>query len=570
MKQSLLTLLSFVVFLFGCNQQNSPSDSSKAADQIYYGGDIITMEGEQPNYVEAVAIKNGKIVFTGSKSEAEKLKTDSTQMLNLEGKTLVPGFIDGHAHFFAFGAQAISANLLAAPDGNCSNIDELVNELKTWHQKNGTDKTNGWIIGIGFDDAALKEKRFPTKDDLDKVSKDIPVMAMHISAHFCSVNSKGLEVLGITAASKNPEGGIIRRVNGGKEPNGVLEELAAMPSMIKLITPTNRELGDVYMDAGQKMAASFGYTTANEGRAMGNHESMADFASRGKFIIDVNSWIDYTYPKYMRSEWYGKEYKNHYRIAGLKLTLDGSPQGRTAWRTIPYLIPPDGQKAGYKGYPAIPNDDDVQKIVDTAFANNWQLKAHCNADASADQFFRAVNKAAAKYGNNDRRSILIHGQLIRMDQLDSLKKYDIVGSFFPMHTFYWGDWYKEIIGPEKAQQISPINSALKKGIRVTSHTDAPVALPNLMMIMWTTVNRISRSGTVMGPDERLTPYQALKSFTIWGAEQFFEEKNKGTLSTGKLADMVVLDKNPLKVDPMTLKDIKVLETIKEGKSVFKK
>ncbi|MEI6263925.1 MAG: amidohydrolase [Sphingobacteriia bacterium] len=570
MKQSLLTLLSFVVFLFGCNQNNKSTDSNNIADQIYYGGDIITMEGEQPNYVEAVAIKNGKIVFTGSKSEAEKLKTDSTKMLNLEGKTLVPGFIDGHAHFFAFGAQAISANLLAAPDGNCNNIDELVNELKTWHQKNGTDKTNGWIIGIGFDDAALKEKRFPTKDDLDKVSKDIPVMAMHISAHFCSVNSKGLEVLGITAASKNPEGGIIRRVNGGKEPNGVLEELAAMPSMIKLITPTNRELGDLYMDAGQKMAASFGYTTANEGRAMGNHESMADFASRGKFIIDVNSWIDYTYPKYMRSEWYSKEYKNHYRIAGLKLTLDGSPQGRTAWRTIPYLIPPDGQKAGYKGYPAIPNDADVQKIVDTAFANNWQLKAHCNADASADQFFRAVNKAAAKYGNNDRRNILIHGQLIRMDQLDSLKKYDIVGSFFPMHTFYWGDWYKEIIGPEKAQQISPINSALKKGIRVTSHTDAPVALPNLMMIMWTTVNRISRSGTVMGPDERLTPYQALKSFTIWGAEQFFEEKNKGTLSSGKLADMVVLDKNPLKVDPMTLKDIKVMETIKEGKSIYKK
>lgn len=289
MKQSFLTLLSFVVFLFGCNQNNKPTDSNNIADQIYYGGDIITMEGEQPNYVEAVAIKNGKIVFTGSKSEAEKLKTDSTKMLNLEGKTLVPGFIDGHAHFFAFGAQAISANLLAAPDGNCNNIDELVNELKSWHQKNGTDKTNGWIIGIGFDDAALKEKRFPTKDDLDKVSKDIPVMAMHISAHFCSVNSKGLEVLGITAASKNPEGGIIRRVNGGKEPNGVLEELAAMPSMIKLITPTNRELGDVYMDAGQKMAASFGYTTANEGRAMGNHESMADFASRGKFIIDVNS-----------------------------------------------------------------------------------------------------------------------------------------------------------------------------------------------------------------------------------------------------------------------------------------
>ena len=286
--------------------------------------------------------------------------------------------------------------------------------------------------------------------------------------------------------------------------------------------------------------------------------------------MDVNSWIDYSVPKYMRSEWYSKEYKNHYRIGGLKLTLDGSPQGRTAWRTMPYLIPPDGQKKGYKGYPAIPADEDVQNIVDSAFANNWQLKVHCNGDAAADQLFRAVNKAAAKYGNQDRRTVLIHGQLIRMDQLDSLKKYDMVGSFFPMHTFYWGDWYKEIIGPDKAQQISPIKSALKKGIRVTSHTDAPVALPNLMMIMWTTVNRVSRSGTVIGPDERLTPYEALKSITIWGAEQFFEENTKGTLTPGKLADMVVLDKNPLKVDPMTLKDIVVLETIKEGKTIYKK
>jgi predicted amidohydrolase YtcJ len=272
----------------------------------------------------------------------------------------------------------------------------------------------------------------------------------------------------------------------------------------------------------------------------------------------------------MRSEWNSKEYKNHYRIAGLKLTLDGSPQGRTAWRTTPYLIPPDGQQKGYKGYPAIPNDKDVQNIVDSSFANNWQLKAHCNGDAAADQLFRAINKASAKYGNKDRRTILIHGQLIRMDQLDSLKKYDMVGSFFPMHTFYWGDWYKEIIGPDQAQKISPIKSAMKKGIRVTSHTDAPVALPNLMMIMYTTVNRVSRSGTVMGPDERLTPYEALKSITVWGAEQFFEEKKKGSLVAGKLADMVVLDKNPLKVDPMTLKDIIVLETIKEGKSIYKK
>ncbi len=569
LKNYLLAGLLFLIFV-GCNEPSSKKAIIENADAIYYGGDIITLEGDSVIYPEAVLVREGKIQFVGTKDAAIKQASEAYSMVDLKGKTLVPGFIDGHQHFFALGAQAIYANLLASPDGNCNSIDDLVNELKSWHEKNGTTKSQGWIMGTGFDDAVLKENRFLTKDDLDKVSKDIPVMATHISGHFCSVNSKGLEVLGITANSKDPSGGVIRRVKGSKEPNGVLEELAAIPHMMKLIAPPQKEMSDMFMDAGQKLAASYGYTTCNEGRATGNHELLADYANRGKLYLDVNSWIDYSVPKYMRSEWNSKDYKNHYRIAGLKLTLDGSPQGRTAWRTTPYLIPPDGQQKGYKGYPAIPNDIDVQNIVDSAFANNWQLKAHCNGDAAADQLFRAINKASAKYGNNDRRSILIHGQLIRMDQLDSLKKYDMVGSFFPMHTFYWGDWYKQIIGPDQAQKISPIKSAMNKGIRVTSHTDAPVALPNLMMIMYTTVNRVSRSGTVMGPDERLTPYEALKSITIWGAEQFFEEKKKGSLVAGKLADMVVLDKNPLKVDPMTLKDIIVLETIKEGKSIYKK
>jgi predicted amidohydrolase YtcJ len=564
MKKRITTLFLVIAFISCKKEVTNP------ADAIYFGGDIVTMEGNDAQYAEAIAVKDGKIIFVGTKSEAEKFHSDTTEMKNLKGKTMVPGFIDGHCHFYAFGSQAISANLLAAPDGNCNTIDDVVNELKSWYQKNGTDKTQGWIIGIGFDDAVLKEKRFPTKDDLDRVSKDIPVMATHISGHFCTVNTKGLEILGITAASKQPDGGVIRRVKGSNEPNGVLEELAAIPHMMKMIAPPNKELSDMYLDAGQKMAASYGYTTCNEGRASKNHEQMADYATRGKMYLDVNSWIDYSYPQYMKTKWYSKEYKNHYRIAGLKLTLDGSPQGRTAWRTIPYLIPPDGQKQGYNGYPAIPKDEDVQKIVDNAFANNWQLKVHTNGDAAADQLFRAVNKASIKYGNKDRRTILIHGQLIRMDQLDSIKKYNIVGSFFPMHTYYWGDWYKEIIGAEKAQLISPINSALKKGIRVTSHTDAPVAMPNLMMIMWTTVNRVSRSGTIIGPDERLTPYQALKSITIWGAEQFFEEDKKGSLKVGKLADLVILDQNPLKIAPMKLKDIKVVETIKEGKLIYKK
>lgn len=558
-----------IIVLGSCNQSSKQSNPTNVADAIYFGGDIITMEGDSPVYAEAVALKDGKIVFVGNKNDAEKLQGDGTTMNDLKGKTLVPGFVDGHIHFAALGAQAVAGNLLPSPDGNCDNIDDLIKIMKEWYSKNGTDKTKGWIFGMGFDDAVLKEGRFPTREDLDKVSKDIPVCVMHITGHFCSVNSKGLELSKINAATKDPAGGIIRRMPNSKEPNGVLEEMAALKVLFPIVTP-EPALVNFYFDKSQEMAVQFGYTTVQEGKAMENHEALASYALTGKLKIDVVSYIDYSLPKYLHSNWNKREYNHHYRIGGVKVTLDGSPQGRTAWRTIPYLISPDGQNKEYKGYPAIADDKKVMAIFDTAFANNWQIIAHANGDAAIDQMIRSIKPAAVKYGNTDRRSVLIHGQYVRMDQLDSLKKLDVVASLFPMHTFYWGDWHKKIIGDELGNKISPIKSALKKGLHVTSHTDAPVALPNLMMIMWTTVNRVSRSGAVIGAEERLTPYEALQSITIWGAYQHFEDNNKGSLKVGKLGDLVILDQNPLKVDKMKIKDIVVLETIKEGKSVFLK
>ncbi len=565
-----ILLLSFAT---GCGPaQNEPSDGGAKVPEavLYHGGDILTMAGDAPAYVEALVEQGGNIVFVGGKAEAMARFGDALRQVDLQGTTLVPGFFDGHCHFFGFGAQAVMANLLAAPDGNCDSIAAVVDGLRAWHAENGTDLTQGWIIGLGYDDAVLKENRHPTRDDLDRVSTELPVMAVHISGHFCAVNSKGLEVIGYTSGTPDPPGGKIRRRPGTNEPNGVLEELAAIPAMIRNISPTEPGSVDHYLDKGQEMAASYGYTTAVEGRAMSNHEQMADYAKRGKFRLDVLSMIDYSMAEYLEGEWTGRTYKDHYRVGGIKLTLDGSPQGRTAWRTQPYLLPPDGQKPGYAGYPAIPEDSVVTAIVDQAFARDWPLHVHCNGDAAADQLFRALAPAVAHHGNTDRRTALIHGQLIRADQLDSLKKYDMYASFFPMHTFYWGDWYKQIIGPEAAQRISPTRSALEKGLRVNSHTDAPVALPDLMMIVHATVNRTSRSGDVIGPGERLTPYEAMKCITEWGAAMYFEEDRKGTLEEGKLADMVILDRDPLKVDPTTIREIRVLETIKEGRTIFRR
>ena len=198
------------------------------------------------------------------------------------------------------------------------------------------------------------------------------------------------------------------------------------------------------------------------------------------------------------------------------------------------------------------------------------MHLHANGDAAIDQMIDAVRPAHQKYGPGDRRLTLIHGQFLRKDQIPVLKDLQILPSLFPMHTFYWGDWYDQIVGSELAQQISPMRSVLSAGMLATSHTDAPVALPNLMQVMWATVNRTSRSGKVMGADERITSIEALKAITLWGAYEHFEEKSKGSLEPGKLADMVILSDNPLTIDPMKINMIVVLETIKEGKTVFKR
>jgi predicted amidohydrolase YtcJ len=561
--RSLLFTASASLALVGCAE----GPGGAGADLIIHGGPIVTMEGDKPATVEAIVVDEGKIVFVGSEAEALKQKVDGTVMRDLDGKTLMPGFIDGHAHGQQFGTQAVGANLLAPPDGDVNTVDDVVAKLKTFGESPDV-KLTGWIFGLGYDDALLG--RHPTREDLDKVSTTVPVMAVHISGHFAAVNTAGLKLIGYDASTANPEGGVIRREADGKTPNGVLEELAAMPHIFRFLTPVDQDGKDLFLRRGLDLAKSYGYTTLNEGRMFGTQSAdMEAAAERGLVDIDFIGWMDYT-GKAELDRAYSATYKNHYRLGGLKITLDGSPQGRTAWRTKPYLIPPDGQKPGYLGYPAIPDTKQVAAYVEEAYAKGWPVKLHGNGDAAMDQMIEAVRQATAKHGRKEGQAILIHGQLIRPDQIAQLKELGIFPSMFPMHTFYWGDWYKEIIGTEDQQRISPMRSILDAGMHATSHTDAPVALPNLMQVVWATVNRTSRSGAVIGANERVTPYEAMQMITIWGAEQFGEADSKGSIKEGKLADLVVLSDNPLTMDPTKINQVIVLETYKEGKSVWQR
>lgn len=550
----------------------TPVAMQDQADTIYTGGDILTMEGDQPRYVEALAVKNGRIVYVGTLTGVDTLRGDATRQVDLQGRTLLPGFIDAHGHAWMTGFQKLSANLLPPPDGEGKDIDALVELLKDWHSGN-TDAVArvGWIIGFGYDDSQLKEKRHPTADDLDRVSTELPVVIIHQSSHLASMNHRALELSGITAASVNPDGGSIRRAADGRTPNGVLEEMAFFAPMFKVLGGFDAAVNERIALAGAEYYTQFGYTTAQEGRASRSVvQTWQTLARAGKLPIDIAAYPDLQAEReFMLTVKPSRIYDKHFRIAGVKLSLDGSPQGKTAWLSKPYLHPPAGQPATYNGYPAFPDDRTLQALVDMAYQNNWQVLAHTNGDAAAEELLNAVEKASKEFGNDDRRTVMIHAQTVREDQLDRMKALAMIPSFFSMHTYYWGDWHRdETLGKERAYRISPTASARQRGMWFTEHHDAPVALPSSMMILHTTVNRVSRSGDVIGPEQRVSAYVALKSITDWAARQYFEEAHKGTLTVGKQADLVVLDGNPLKVPPERIKDLKVLQTIKDGDLVY--
>ena len=573
MKQGVIAFAMASLLLTACGEQPKTEKQTitAQADAIYYGGDILTMATETPSYAEAIATQGEKIIYVGDKHTALTYQQDHTQMVDLQGQTLMPGFIDSHSHVYGVGLQAMVANVLPPPDGQASSVEQLVNILMS----SKTDpkyqpfiaKTNA-ILGFGYDDAQLD--RYPTKADLDKVSTSQPVIIIHTSGHLSVANSVALEMAGINANTDNPKGGVIRRMPNSDEPNGVLEENAHFALLFNLMKNFDSQLQDMMLAQGQKLYAKYGYTTAQEGRATQEaYDSMVRAVNEKSFLIDVVAYADMVSSAgFMESPYNNQTYTNQFRIGGVKLNFDGSPQGKTAWLTHPYHIAPEGQDEQYAGYATF-DDKTAFNYVETAFKNNWQVLTHANWDAAIEQFIDAVEQATNKLGKADRRPVLIHGQTIRQDQVERLKDLGIFPSLFPMHTFYWGDWHAEsVLGHPRADFISPTQAVLAQGLMFTSHHDAPVALPDSFRVLDATVNRTTRTNQVLGPEQRVTPYIALKALTSWAAYQYFEHDSKGMLKPNMQADLIILSDNPLKIPAKEIKHIKVHQTISRGQVVY--
>jgi predicted amidohydrolase YtcJ len=477
--------------------------------------------------------------------------------------------VDGHSHFWSLVDVQTQALCASPPAGTCRSVADVIASLKKIQERRrlGPGK---FVIGFGYDPELLAEKRPPTRQELDAAFPDNPVLLVHVSGHGAMLNSKALATYGITAATPTPPGGVIGREAGSQEPNGLLFETAFLPIFAKVPGPNDDECLDL-LKSGQELYLREGITTAQEGATMKHQlDLLRIFADRGLLKLDVVSLpfiteIDAVFGgQPPRNE---PEYKNRLRIGGVKIVTDGSPQGRTACFTKPYLTDgPAGQKnwRGELSFPQATLNGWVQKVYD----GGATLFMHCNGDAAIDALLEAHRAASGDDPAKPRGTVGVHSQFIRRDQLEKYAAWKITPSFFTIHCFYFGDTHVANRGPEQAAFISPMKSARALGIRPANHTDFNVAPLDQMFTIHTAVNRTTRSGATLGPDERVGPLEALEAITIDGARMYGEEGRKGSIEPGKFADLVVLSGNPLAVPAAAIKEIRVEETIKEGRTVW--
>ena len=534
---------------------------------IYFNGDILTMESDKAQYVEAVVVKDQKIAYTGNLRDALNQAGTNPTMRDLKGQTLLPSFIDAWGHFTLNAQNTLSVNLGYFSKKPPHTTQELIGRLKA-----EAKPFNGWIIGTEYADAFLTDGPL-TIQELDKAFPNQPVFVNNISTLTGIVNTAGLKKLGFTKATKVTQGMLPVNPKTGE----LTGELIGDPNLIataKVFGKLSRDLRlQTYRDA-EKIYLSNGFTTAQSYETtVEDIQNMREAIDRKKVSIDLIALPTYqvvdqllaSNPKYPFGVY--SNTNGGFKVAGILVSTDGAPQLKLAYFSKPYAdttgFPKDwrGLDAGSQAL--------VDRYAKLAYEKNIQYYGYSNGDAGIDITLSALDKAIKETGiTEDRRTMIAHSFFVRNDQLDQYKKNKIIVEFMPNHIWMYGDVYKKILGDERANNMVPMTWAKEKGLTVGLHNDFPSAGPSALFTIWTAVNRQTYGGQTLGADQRTDPYTALRAFTVVPAFMYKEEANKGSITAGKFANLVVLDRNPLKVDPMQIKDIQVTETIKDGKQLY--
>lgn len=543
---------------------------STFAEKIFINGEIVTLDAKG-TIAEAVAVKNGIIVAVGSTEEVNKFKGEGTEVVDLEGRALSPGFFDSHSHFPMSGIQSLfRVELTSPPVGNIRCVADMLAKIR---ERVAVTPKGEWIIGVGYDDTLIEEKRHLTKDELDSISVDHPIILAHISVHLGVANTPALKIMNITKDTPEPEGSLIEKDPVTGELTGLLAELPFMNFYFKHLPPLTMEQGIAAIEKSVEQYASQGVTTVQVGLLsdIPSLEQLIAAKQQGKLPLRVNIW---TTPNMVigladgTTKVEGLE-ESGFTFRTAKTFVDGSIQGYTGYLSEPYHTVPKGQSADYRCAAVMPREDLVAKV------KHWhrqglQIALHGNGDGAIDDILYAYEEAQKDFPRKDARHLVIHSQMAREDQLDKMQELEVSPSFFCLHTYYWGDRHRDIfIGQERAFRIDPTKSALDRGMKFSIHTDTPVTPINQLYSVWSATNRISTGGNVIGAEQRIPAEEALKAATLYAAWQAFEEDNRGSIEPGKLADVIVLSDNPLNV-PDKIRDINVLATYVGGNQVYKR
>lgn len=537
------------------------------AHQVFINGTILTMDANS-SLAQALSTRGALIEAVGSTEEIMALVGDDTEVVDLRGRTLLPGFIDAHGHFPGSGMRVVAADLNSPPIGHRKTMADVMAALK---EQTAKTKPGKWVSGFGYDDTLLAEKRHPTRAELDEISTEHPVVAMHVSGHMVVANSMALALVGIDVSTPDPEGGVIGRYPNSREPSGLLEETARMEIMDRMqdVSPID---GYRLMKAAANEYSSMGVTTAQSG---GVSEDLATalslFSELGVIpqrliLFPFESEFGDTL---LNGEYDPADYSGDKVVMGaVKIVADGSIQGFTGYLSAPYHTPYHGDD-NYRGYPSVPRKK-LFAQVEALHKAGYQIAIHGNGDEAIEDILDAFEAARKVHPVDDPRMILIHSQMAREDQVARMKDLGVTPSFFTAHTWYWGDRHRDLfIGPERAAVISPSKWALDHGVRFSSHLDTPVTPMLPLQAVWSQVHRMTYGGDVLGPGQRIGVMDALRAVTIDAAWQVFQEDNRGSLEPGKYADLVVLSGNPLD-DPMAMRELLVERTVIGGATIFKK
>lgn len=544
-------------------------------DMLIKNATIITLD-DRGTRAEFLASYKGKITGVWNNEEFEKIKNNLTFEQNLieydlDGKTLLPGFIDTHNHLLMYAMNKVQVD--CSPNKN-KNITDIITNLTKFNEETQSDS---WLLGFGYDDTMLEEKRHPTREDLDKVSTERPIFIKHISNHLAVANSAALKIAQLDATIPDPDGGHFGR-DDQNNLNGVLYEPAAMDLVFQHVpVPSKEELIKLLQIASQDYLAQ-GITTntdAGIGFTLGPIEydihidAIKEKANpmRMRFMI-MNDLLlgGGIFEKFNAKELNEKIMNDSNGMAKLdsaKLFQDGSIQGLTGALRKPYHC--DEKLYG----DLIFSQETLNDFVLNFHNRGFRIATHGNGDSAIGSIIEAYQNAIDTSPRKDHRHRIEHVQTATTEDLIAMKDYEIAASFFINHVYYWGDRHKKIfLGPERAERINPLKEADDLGLLYTLHSDCPITPISPLFSVWAAVNRITRDGMILGGDQKIDVETALKSMTSFGAKLNFEEDELGSIEVGKFADFVILEQDPTTINPMDIKDIRILSTIINGAVVY--